>query len=50
MRPTLNNPEWKTVENWLHLDMNPLTGRTSSHGYKETNYHNKANVNNPLQW
>jgi hypothetical protein len=25
MRPTANNPEWKTEEKWLHWDQNPWT-------------------------
>ena len=29
MRPTKNNPEWKTISNWLHLDCNPLSGNPS---------------------
>ena len=45
MRPTRNiffpslnqtedRPEWKTVSEWLHLDMNPLTGRASTYGFE----------------
>ncbi len=26
MRSTQNHPEWKTIENWLHIDMNFHTG------------------------
>jgi hypothetical protein len=39
MRPSYNKPELKTIENWLHIDMNPITGRTSTFGY----YPTKAN-------
>jgi hypothetical protein len=45
MRPTKNiffpsinktedRDEWKTVSEWLHLDMNPLTGRASTYGFE----------------
>ncbi|CAF0937034.1 unnamed protein product [Adineta steineri] len=45
MRPTkniffssLNKTEdreaWKTISEWLHLDMNPLTGRTTTYGFE----------------
>ena len=45
MRPTRNiffpslnqtedRPDWKTVSEWLHLDMNPLTGRVSTYGFE----------------
>ena len=26
--------EWKTLSHWLHLDMNPLTGRSSTYGFE----------------
>jgi hypothetical protein len=29
-----NRDEWKTLSNWLHLDMNPLTGRTTTYGFE----------------
>ena len=36
--PSLNRTEdrkeWKTKANWLHLDMNPLTGRASTYGFE----------------
>ncbi len=25
-----NTLEWKSIEEWLHLDMNPLTGKVST--------------------
>ena len=34
MRPTKNNPDWKTMEKWLHIDCNPFTGLTSKYGYE----------------
>jgi len=45
MRPTKNiffpslnktedREEWKTVSEWLHLDMNPLTGRATTYGFE----------------
>jgi len=30
-----DKPEWKTIENWLHWDMNPVTGRTSTYGFED---------------
>lgn len=36
--PTLNKtedrPTWKTLSEWLHLDMNPLTGRCTTYGFE----------------
>ncbi|CAF1274188.1 unnamed protein product [Didymodactylos carnosus] len=36
--PSLNKTEdrenWKTVSEWLHLDMNPLTGRSTTYGFE----------------
>jgi ectoine hydroxylase-related dioxygenase (phytanoyl-CoA dioxygenase family) len=36
--PSLNKTEdreqWKTMSNWLHMDMNPLTGRATTFGYE----------------
>ena len=36
--PSLNRTEdrkeWKTKPDWLHLDMNPLTGRASTYGFE----------------
>ena len=26
LRPTINHPQWRTIDRWLHLDCNPLTG------------------------
>jgi hypothetical protein len=46
IRPTKNiiingelvdKPEWKTLSEWLHLDMNPFTGATTTFMYKEVN-------------
>lgn len=45
MRPTKNiyfptrdqvedRETWKTVSDWLHLDMNPLTGRATTYGFE----------------
>jgi hypothetical protein len=45
MRPTKNiffpslnktedREEWKTMSEWLHLDMNPLTGRATTYGFE----------------
>lgn len=42
MRPTLNNPDWKTIQNWLHIDYNPFTGLTSSYGFSSTEINEKA--------
>ncbi|CAF1037290.1 unnamed protein product [Rotaria sordida] len=36
--PSLNKTEdrenWKTISNWLHLDVNPLTGRATTYGFE----------------
>lgn len=36
--PSLNKTEdregWKTLSEWLHLDMNPLTGRATTYGFE----------------
>lgn len=29
-----DKPEWKTISEWLHLDMNPLTGRCTTYGFQ----------------
>ncbi|CAF1285785.1 unnamed protein product [Rotaria sordida] len=45
MRPTKNiyfssrnqiedRENWKTISDWLHLDMNPLTGRATTYGFE----------------
>jgi len=44
MRPTkavkypneevIDKPEWKSVTNWLHWDMNPWTGKTSTYAFQ----------------
>ncbi len=36
MVPTKENPEMKTIENWLHIDMNTITGKTSNFGFEPT--------------
>ncbi|CAF1548010.1 unnamed protein product [Rotaria magnacalcarata] len=33
---TEDRQNWKTMSNWLHLDMNPLTGRTTTYGFEYT--------------
>eukprot|EP00494_Astrolonche_serrata_P029788 UN30055 len=48
MRPTKNvkmsdgtvkdMPEWKTIENWLHWDMNMWTGWTTTFGWKSVDH------------
>jgi hypothetical protein len=30
----LDFPQWKSVKNWLHWDMNPYTGSTSTYAYQ----------------
>lgn len=30
----MDKPEWKTITNWLHWDMNPWTGKTSTYGFE----------------
>ncbi|CAF1005111.1 unnamed protein product [Adineta steineri] len=66
MRPTkniffssLNKTEdreaWKTISEWLHLDMNPLTGRTTTYGFEhvgeghfDSSKDPDAAINNPV--
>ena len=37
MRPAGLNPTWGTMKNWLHLDMNPVTGLFSTVGFQASN-------------
>ena len=50
MVPTKKSPQMKTLENWLHLDYNPLTGRTSTYGYTKTPLFDTLSPQNPLKW
>lgn len=34
MRPSKGDVNKKTIRNFVHLDMNPLTGATSFFGYR----------------
>lgn len=48
MRPTKNNPEWKTIDKWLHIDMSWYTKETSVFGYQESEY--KENTKGNLEY
>ncbi|CAF0719458.1 unnamed protein product [Adineta steineri] len=66
MRPTKNiffsslnktedREEWKTISEWLHLDMNPLTGRATTYGFEhvgeghfDSSKNPDAAINNPV--
>ncbi|CAF0880201.1 unnamed protein product [Adineta steineri] len=66
MRPTKNiffsslnktedREEWKTISEWLHLDMNPLTGRATTYGFEhvgeghfDSSKDPDAAINNPI--
>ncbi|UJR07141.1 hypothetical protein I4U23_011429 [Adineta vaga] len=59
MRPTKNiyfpsiktiedRKDWKTMSNWLHLDMNPLTGRTTTYGFEHASESHFESSKNPL--
>lgn len=50
MVPTKKAPEIETIKNWLHLDYNPLTGKTSTFGYLSSEIHRQLTPQNPLQW
>lgn len=60
MRPTKNiffpsvnqtedREEWKTISEWLHLDMNPLTGRTTTYGFENVAEGHSVRSENPLK-
>jgi hypothetical protein len=60
MRPTKNvffpsinktedRDEWKTVSEWLHLDMNPLTGRATTYGFEAVAEGHFDKTQNPLE-
>ena len=34
MKPTAGRSDLQTVKNWLHIDMNPLTGLASYYGFE----------------
>lgn len=31
-------PDWKTIPEWLHLDLSPWTGQTTAFGWKTTDW------------
>ena len=43
-----NRENWKTVSDWLHLDMNPLTGRASTFGFEHVAEGHFESSENPL--
>ncbi len=51
--PSLNKTEdregWKTVSEWLHLDMNPLTGRATTFGFEHVGEGHTESSPDPLQ-
>lgn len=51
--PTLNKTEdrenWKTLSEWLHLDMNPLTGRATTYGFEHVGESSTESTKNPLE-
>lgn len=34
----VDKPEWKTISEWLHWDMNPWTGTTTTFAWKSITY------------
>ena len=50
MVPTKKFPKIKTLENWLHIDYNPLTGKTSTFGYEPSPLFKTLTPQNPLKW
>lgn len=50
MVPTKKCPEIQTIKNWLHIDYNPLTGKTSTFGYQPSKLHNTLTPEDPLTW
>jgi hypothetical protein len=60
MRPTKNiffpslnktedREEWKTVSEWLHIDMNPLTGRATTYGFENVAESHFDSSKDPLE-
>jgi hypothetical protein len=60
MRPTKNiffpslnktedREEWKTVSEWLHIDMNPLTGRCTTYGFENVSEDHFDSSDDPLE-
>jgi hypothetical protein len=60
MRPTKNiffpslnktedREEWKTISEWLHIDMNPLTGRATTYGFENVAESNFDLSKDPLE-
>lgn len=51
--PSLNQTEdrdqWKTVSEWLHIDMNPLTGRATTYGFENVAEGHTDRSENPLE-
>jgi hypothetical protein len=50
MAPTKAFPYLKTLENWLHIDYNPLVGCTSDFGYNPSPLFEELSVKNRLEW
>ena len=48
LHQTEDRPEWKTMSEWLHLDMNPLTGRASTYGFEHVAEGNFDKSSDPL--
>ena len=51
--PSLNHTEdrdaWKTISEWLHIDMNPLTGRATTFGFENVAEGHTERSENPLE-
>ena len=48
LNKTEDRPDWVTVSEWLHLDMNPLTGRSTTYGFGNVGENHNESSAEPL--
>ena len=46
---TEDRDNWKTLADWLHLDMNPLTGRSTTYGFEQVGEAHFEGSSRPLE-